>query len=278
VPTAPSLHRATRQALNRLGLHPRRRLGQSFLVAPLVVERILDAADARGKVVVEIGPGLGALSDALVASASRLVLVEIDPRLSDRLRERYAAAAHVRVVSADALDVDFADLLGDAAGAVAVGNLPYSVGTQILLRLLEARRLFARLVLMLQREVAERIVAPPGSKPYGTLSVWTALYGDARIALRVPPSAFVPRPKVESAIVRIELRSEPRVSIGDPAGFRAVVRAAFGRRRKTLRGALAGMATASQIEAAGIDPTRRGETLSLAEFAAIANLLTAGAR
>jgi 16S rRNA (adenine1518-N6/adenine1519-N6)-dimethyltransferase len=277
VPNAPSLPRATRQALDQLGVRPRRRLGQSFLVAPAVVERIVDTADVRGKVVVEIGPGLGALSDALVASTSQLVLVEIDPRLSDRLRERYASAAHVRVVGADALDVDFAEILGGTAGAVAVGNLPYSVGTQILLRLLEARRLFARLVLMLQREVAERIVAPPGSKPYGTVSVWTALYGDARMAFRVPPSAFVPRPKVDSAVVRIELRSEPCVPIDDAARFRAVVRAAFGQRRKTLRGALSGVATASQIEAAGVDPTRRGETLSAGEFAAIANVL-AGAK
>jgi 16S rRNA (adenine1518-N6/adenine1519-N6)-dimethyltransferase len=181
------------------------------------------------------------------------------------------------VVNADALDVDFAELLRGAAGAVAVGNLPYSVGTQILLRLLDARRLFARLVLMLQREVAERIVAAPGSRSYGTLSVWTALYGEARIALRVPPGAFVPRPKVESAIVTIELRSEPRVPVADPGRFRAVVRAAFGQRRKTLRGALSAMATASEIEAAGIDPMRRGETLSLEEFAALANRLP-GAR
>jgi 16S rRNA (adenine1518-N6/adenine1519-N6)-dimethyltransferase len=277
VVTEPSLQRATRQALDRLGVRPRRRLGQSFLVAPAVVARIADVADVRGKAVVEVGPGLGALSDALAPLASRLWLVEIDPRLCDRLRECYAAAAHVRVVHADALDVDFDDLLGDAAGAVAVGNLPYSVGSQILLRLLEARRVFARLVLMLQREVAERIVAPPGSRSYGTLSVWTALYGEARIALRVPPGAFLPRPKVESAIVTIELRSQPRAPIADPARFRAVVRAAFGQRRKTLRGALSGIATASQIEAAGIDPTRRGETLSLDEFAAIANRL-AGAR
>jgi 16S rRNA (adenine1518-N6/adenine1519-N6)-dimethyltransferase len=277
VATEPSLQRTTRQTLDRLGVRPRRRLGQSFLVAPAVVARIVDAADVRGKAVVEIGPGLGALSDTLAALASRLWLVEIDPRLCERLRERYAPAAHVRVVHADALDVDFADLLRGSAGAVAVGNLPYSIGTQILLRLLDARRLFARLVLMLQREVAERIVAPPGSRSYGTLSVWTALYGEARIALRVPPGAFVPRPKVESAIVTIELRSQPRTPVADPVRFRAVVRAAFGQRRKTLRGALSAMATASEIEAAGIDPTRRGETLSLHEFAAIANRLT-GAR
>ena len=278
MPAAPSLRRTTREALERLGVRPRRRLGQSFLVAPAVVQRIVEVADVRGKRVVEIGPGLGTLSDALAAVASEIALVEIDPRMADGLRERYAAAAHVRVVDADALDVDFADLLGGSQDAVAVGNLPYSAGTQILLRLLEARRFFTRLVLMLQREVAERIVAGPGTKAYGTLSVWTALYGEARIALRVPSGAFLPRPKVESAVVTIALRGEPRVHIADEEQFRDVVRGAFGQRRKTLRGALARMATADQIEAAGIDPKRRGETLTLGEFAAIANLLAGGAR
>jgi 16S rRNA (adenine1518-N6/adenine1519-N6)-dimethyltransferase len=275
VADVPSPHHATREALERLGVRPTRRLGQSFLVAPAVVRRIVGVADVRGKTVVEIGPGLGALSDELAAAASELVLVEIDRRLSDRLRERYSGAPHVRVVNADALAVDFAALLDGRDGAVAIGNLPYSVGTQILLRLLEARPHFARLVLMLQREVAQRIVASPGTKPYGTLSVWTALRGDARIAFRVSAGAFVPRPKVDSAVVTIALLREPRVAIADPRRFRDVVRGAFGQRRKTLRAALARLAAASQIEAAGIDPGRRGETLSLDEFAAIANLLAA---
>jgi 16S rRNA (adenine1518-N6/adenine1519-N6)-dimethyltransferase len=252
-----------------------RRLGQSFLVAPAVARRIVDVADVRGRTVVEIGPGLGALSDELAATASELVLVEIDRRLADRLRERYFGVPHVRVVHADALAVDFAALLDGRDGAVAIGNLPYSVGTRILLRLFEAPRPFARLVLMLQREVAERIVASPGSKPYGTLSVWTALHGNARIAFRVSSGAFVPRPKVDSAVVTIALWSEPPVAIADPRRFRDVVRGAFGQRRKTLRGALGRVAAASQIEAAGIDPGRRGETLSLEEFAAIANRLAA---
>jgi 16S rRNA (adenine1518-N6/adenine1519-N6)-dimethyltransferase len=275
VADVPSPQRATREALERLGVRPTRRLGQSFLVAPTVVRRIVDVADVRGKTVVEIGPGLGALSDELAVTTSELVLVEIDRRLADRLRERYGGAPHVRVVHADALAVDFAALLDGRDGAVAIGNLPYSVGTQILLRLLEASPHVGRLVLMLQREVAERIVASPGSKSYGTLSVWTALHGDARIAFRVSSSAFVPRPKVDSAVVMIALSREPRVAIASPGRFRDVVRGAFGQRRKMLRAALARLATASQIEAAGIDSGRRGETLSLEEFAAIANLLAA---
>lgn len=268
---AESLHRRTRDALERLGVRPRRGLGQNFLIASPVVDRIVETAAPRGRVVVEIGPGIGALSDALAAVAAELFLVEIEPRMAGRLRERFAAAPHVRVITADALTVDYAELLAGKEGAVAVGNLPYSVGSQILLRLIEARRAFERLVIMLQREVAERLVASPGSKAYGVLTLWTALYGEAEIALRVGKGSFVPRPKVQSAVVAVRLQTEPRVAIADEKVFRAVVRAAFGQRRKTLRAALGKLATTADIERAGIGPGVRGETLSLEEFARLAN-------
>jgi len=270
---AESLHRRTRDTLDRLGVRPRRRLGQNFLVASPVVERIIAVAGAAGKTVVEIGPGVGALSDALAAVAAELLLVEIDPRMAQRLAERYAPFAHVRVVTGDALDVDFNALLAGRERAIAIGNLPYSVGTVILARLLESRARFERLVLMLQREVAERLVAAPGTKPYGALTVLTALYGEARIALRVSPGAFVPRPKVDSAVVSIAVATAPRAGVADANRFREIVRRAFGQRRKTLRAALAAVATAADIERAGIDPRRRGETLSLDEFATLANVL-----
>jgi 16S rRNA (adenine1518-N6/adenine1519-N6)-dimethyltransferase len=267
-----SLHRHTRETLDRLGLRPRRRLGQNFLIASRVVEQIVSAARATGRVVVEIGPGIGALSDALAAIADELFLVEIDARLAQRLAERFAAASNVHVVTSDALDVDYSQLLAGRGRGVAVGNLPYSVGSQILLRLIESRASFERLVLMLQREVAERLTAKPGTKAYGVLTLWTALHGEAEIVLRVSRGSFVPRPKVESAIVAVTLHTAPRVSINDER-FRAVVRAAFGQRRKTLRAALVKIARSVDIERAGIDPRRRGETLSLAEFARLANVL-----
>ncbi|HSD10899.1 MAG TPA: 16S rRNA (adenine(1518)-N(6)/adenine(1519)-N(6))-dimethyltransferase RsmA [Candidatus Binatia bacterium] len=270
---AQSLHRRTRDALGRLGVQPRRRLGQNFLVASPVVERIVAVARAAGRVVVEIGPGIGALSDALAAIADELFLIEIDTRMAERLADRFAATPNVHVVAADALAVDYSKLLANRRRAVAVGNLPYSVGSQILLRLIEFRASFERLVLMLQREVAERLIAKPGTKAYGVLTVWTALHGEAEIVLRVSRGSFVPRPRVESAVVSVTLHAEPRVSIDDEERFRAVVRAAFGKRRKTLRAALAGIARAVDIERAGIDPGRRGETLSLAEFANLANVL-----
>ena len=273
MPDAESLHRRTRDTLGRLGVRPRRSLGQNFLVASPVVERIVAAARATGRVVVEIGPGIGALSDALAAIAGELFLVEIDARMAERLQERFATVANVHVVAADALAVDYSKLLAGRGRAVAVGNLPYSVGSQILLRLIEASASFERLLLMLQREVAERLIAKPGTKAYGVLTLWTALYGEAEIVLRVSRGSFVPRPKVESAVVSVTLHTAPRVSIDDEERFRAVVRAAFGQRRKTLRAALAKIARAADIERAGIDPGRRGETLSLAEFANLANLL-----
>ena len=273
MPDAASLHRRTRDTLGRLGVRPRRSLGQNFLVASPVVERIVAAARATGRVVVEIGPGIGALSDALAAIAGELFLVEIDARMAERLQERFATVTNVHVVAADALAVDYSKLLAGRGRAVAVGNLPYSVGSQILLRLIEASASFERLLLMLQREVAERLIAKPGTKAYGVLTLWTALRGEAEIVLRVSRGSFVPRPKVESAVVSVTLHTAPRVSIDDEERFRAVVRAAFGQRRKTLRAALAKIARAADIERAGIDPGRRGETLSLAEFARLANVL-----
>jgi 16S rRNA (adenine1518-N6/adenine1519-N6)-dimethyltransferase len=270
---AESLHRRTRETLGRLGVRPRRRLGQNFLIAAPVVERIVSAARATGRVVVEIGPGIGALSDALAAIADELFLIEIDARMAQRLAARFAAAPNVHVIAADALAVDYSKLLAGRRRAVAVGNLPYSVASQILLRLIESRASFERLVLMLQREVAERLIAKPGTKAYGALTLRTALHGEAEIVLRVSRGSFVPRPKVESAIVSVTLQTAPRVSIDDEERFGAVVRAAFGQRRKMLRGALAKIARSADIERAGIDPGRRGETLSLDEFARLANAL-----
>lgn len=266
-----SLHRRTRDALR--AHRPRRRLGQSFLVDARVAARIVAAAAPDGREVVEIGAGLGALSDLLGERARRLILVEVDPALADDLRTRFASRTNVSVIEADALSVDFDALIGGDARALVVANLPYSVGSQILLRLLEERRRFDRLVLMLQREVVERLTASPGTKAYGALSVWTALAGEARLLFRVPAGAFRPRPKVESAVVDVRLAREPRVALDDEHRLRAVVRAAFGQRRKTLRNALAPLASPDDLAGAGIDPSRRGETLTLEEFARLANAL-----
>jgi len=272
-----SLHRKTRRVLAEMDVRPSRALGQNFLVAPHVVERIVAAAGVENRTVVEIGPGIGTMSEALAPVASKLFLVEVDRRMAEALRGRFADRPRVQVVPADALEVDYEAMLAGSKPAIVVANLPYSVGSQILLRLLDHRACFDRLVLMLQREVAERLAAKPGTKAYGLLTVWTALYGSARVVFRVPAGAFVPRPKVESAVVSIDLQTAPRADVVDERWFREVVRAAFAQRRKTLRAALAKLGTAEAIERAGIDPRRRGETLSLEEFAGLARSL-AGAR
>jgi 16S rRNA (adenine1518-N6/adenine1519-N6)-dimethyltransferase len=265
-----TLRRETGTALFDLGFKPRKRLGQSFLVDRGVATRMVDAAAVDGRSVLEIGPGLGALTDVLAARAERLVLVELDLALADRLRARFADRPDVHVVHADALKVDFAEL-PMTPNSVVVSSLPYSAGSRILLRLVEEHSRFSELVVMLQTEVAERLAAAPGSREYGLLTVFTALYGEPRVLFRVPPRAFMPRPKVESSVVSIRLQDEPRVVVRDLERFRAIVRASFGQRRKTLRNALAALVPAAEIAGAGIDPGRRGETLALRDFARLAD-------
>jgi 16S rRNA (adenine1518-N6/adenine1519-N6)-dimethyltransferase len=271
----------------------RRALGQHFLRDLAVAQRIVDLVDpGPADLVVEIGPGEGALTADLAARAGRLRALEVDAALAGRLRARFADAAGVEILDADARVHDYASLPAlrpDPAGRVlVVGNLPYSAGKAILMALVEAGPEVVRvapmeMALMLQREVAERVAAGPGSKVYGSLSVLTQIACDVRLALSVPPGAFRPPPKVDSAVLHLSVRIAPPVPVDDPVRFRDVVRAAFGQRRKSLANALAaglGMAVENArrtVIAAGIDPGRRAETLSLAEFSRLAGASGAGA-
>jgi 16S rRNA (adenine1518-N6/adenine1519-N6)-dimethyltransferase len=253
----------------------RRALGQHFLRDPGIARAIVDlVAPTTKDLVVEIGPGDGALTAELARRAGRLIALEIDPALVARLRQRFPG---VEVVEADARTWDYRALAAPPGGRVLVaGNLPYSVGKPILMSLLAARTAIHEMALMLQREVAERVAAAPGSRIYGSLSVLTQLYGDVRIALRVPPGAFRPPPKVESAVLHLRVLPAARVPLADERRFASVVRAAFAQRRKTLANALAGglgipaHRARSAAEAIGIDPGRRAETLTIPEFAALA--------
>ncbi|MGH7413688.1 MAG: 16S rRNA (adenine(1518)-N(6)/adenine(1519)-N(6))-dimethyltransferase RsmA, partial [Candidatus Rokuibacteriota bacterium] len=255
-----------------------RALGQHFLRDRSVVDRIVELVDPTARdLVVEIGPGRGALTETLAARGGRLLTLEIDAALAASLQERFAAASHVEVRQADARRFDYRALRGlapDPAGRVlVVGNLPYSVGKPILAALVEAAPAIDGMALMLQKEVAERVAAEPGGKTYGALSVLTQVNCAVRLAFSVPPGAFSPPPRVDSAVIHLRPHREPPVPVADPARFAAVVRAAFGQRRKSLANALAaglglGTERARQVvEAAGIDPGRRAETLSLGEFA-----------
>lgn len=232
---------------------------------------------AAHDLVVEIGPGEGALTGELARRAGHVVALEVDPVFVARLRARFPA---VEVVAADARRWDYGRLAAPPGGRVlVVGNLPYSVGKPILMALVEARGTIHEMALMLQREVAERVAAPPGGKVYGSLSVLTQVYCDARVALRVPPGAFRPPPKVESAVLHLRVLREPRVELNDARRFQAVVRAAFGQRRKMLANALAAglglplEAVRRAATTAGVEPGRRAETLTILEFAELTRRL-----
>lgn len=277
--------RDAREALAAANLRPRKRWGQHFLCDPGVVRRIVDAAVREDDAaVLEIGPGLGALTDALAARSKGLWLVEIDRGLAERLEERYADRPHVRVIRGDVLEVAL-DALVDAPRATVVGNLPYNVTSPILFRLLEVRARFPRAVVMVQREVAERLAARPGGKTWGVLPALLQTFAEIKVLFRVPRGAFLPPPKVESAVVEIRWSAEARVDLGDYELYRAVVRAAFGQRRKTLRNALGELAVTHGLDGDGlraafaraeIDPGTRAERLATADFARLARAIEAG--
>jgi 16S rRNA (adenine1518-N6/adenine1519-N6)-dimethyltransferase len=256
----------------------RRALGQHFLRDQATARAIVDlVAPTERDLVVEIGPGDGALTALLAGRAGRVIALEIDRALGAALRARLPA---VEVLDADARSWDYAGLTAPAGGRVLIlGNLPYSVGKPILMALIEARAAIHEMALMLQLEVAERVAAPPGGKTYGSLSIFTQLHCDVRVAFRVPPGAFRPPPKVDSAVLHLRVLREARVPLDDPRRFESVVRAAFAQRRKMLANAVgAGLGLPLDVvrraaTTAGIDPTRRAETLSLSEFAALATRL-----
>ena len=255
---------------------PRKRLGQHFLTDRTALERIADAlAPTKDDTVVEIGPGQGALTDLLSARAKRVVAIELDRDLVPYLRDRYAAAGNVEVIERDVLELKLGDVAGD--DFLLAGNVPYYITTPILFHALEPPRP-SRAVYLVQREVAERVVAPPGSRTYGALSVNVQGFAHAELVGRVPPGAFRPPPSVDSAILRITPRADPVVGEALERRFRSLVQEAFGLRRKQMRRVLRTIAslTADEadriLDAAAIDPETRPETLAPDEFA---RLLTA---
>jgi 16S rRNA (adenine1518-N6/adenine1519-N6)-dimethyltransferase len=269
--------REAREALAAAGLRPQKRWGQHFLCDGAVARRIVDTADVGAdSTVLEIGPGLGALSDELAARVARLYLVEVDRGLAARLSTLHAGDPRIRVVAGDALALPLDEIVAEPSATV-IANLPYNVASPILFRLLELRARFPRAVLMLQQEMAARLAARAGSRDYGAASVVVQAFAAVRIVFRVSRRSFLPCPEVDSAVVDLRWSVAPRADVGDVETFRAVVRAAFGQRRKMLRNALAqfltthGQQGASAFARAGIDPTARAETLDLAAFARLAD-------
>ncbi|MBI2895231.1 MAG: ribosomal RNA small subunit methyltransferase A [Deltaproteobacteria bacterium] len=263
--------------MRRHGLRPRRPFGQNFLVDRSVVERIAAAVGPRpGLRIVEIGAGLGTLTRALQAGGSAVVAIERERDMVRALRADFEAGGGVTVMEVDAVTFDYRAAATGSPTAVA-GNLPYNLTGPLLGAIVDSIDALVAAVVMVQREVAERMVAAPGSRTYGALSVMVQARCDAEVVLEVPPDAFYPAPEVHSMVVRLVPSRPPRIGGRDWEKVRRIVRAAFAQRRKKLRNALRSLAPQELVEAsltrAGIDPSRRAETLSVEDFARLADEL-----
>ena len=254
---------------------PRKSLGQNFITDRRVIDRIIDTAEVSAEdEVLEIGPGIGALTLALAEKAGRVVAIEKDERVIGRLRELTDGYPNIEIILGDCLKIEYRDFYRGKKMKV-VSNLPYSISTPVLIKLLRGRDMFSSLILMLQYEVGERITAKPGGKKYGSISVLLQTYMDVRMEFRVPPSAFWPKPKVDSAVLRFLPARVPGVRVLDEELHEKVLRAAFSSRRKmlgnSLRSILPKEAVESVLATCGIDRSRRAETLSIKEFGLLAD-------
>jgi len=249
------------EQLARIGRSPSRALGQNFVVDPNTVRRIAGLAGVGpGDRVLEIGAGLGSLTLALRETGADVTAVEVDRHLVPLLRENVEPHG-VTVVEADATTVDWRALLGDATWTL-VANLPYNIATPLVADLLDGVPQIARMLVMVQREVGERLAASVGDEQYGAVSVKVAYWATSAVVGRVPPTVFTPQPKVDSALVAIERRSTPAVDV-EPDALFSLVRAGFGQRRKMLRGALRGVVTDDDFACAGVRPEARAEELDV---------------
>ena len=252
----------------------RKRFGQHFLHDTSVVARIVRAIGARpGERLVEIGPGLGALTGALLESCENLDVIALDRDLAAKLQADYQGDPRVRVHTGDALKYDFRQLAAPGERLRVVGNLPYNVSTPLLFHLLDQAAVIEDMHFMLQREVVGRLVAQPGGKDYGRLTVMVRLNCDSEKLFDVGAGAFRPAPRVTSAVVHLRVRRDPAVALVEFAAFKGLVTHLFSRRRKTLRNSLRGRLSESELESLGIDPDARPETLDLSAFAVLANAL-----
>ena len=266
----------TQHILNRFKLRADKKLGQNFLIDENVVHQIVEAAElSEADTVLEVGPGIGTLTQGLAESKAKVVAVELDTRLLPVLATTLDGYDNVRVVHGDILKVNIMDEEGAPEFKVCA-NLPYYITTPIIFALLEKRLPMERLVAMVQKEVAERMAAQPGGKEYGALSVAIQYYTEPEIAFIVPPTSFIPAPAVDSAVIVCKRREKPPVEVCDEALFFRVVKAAFSLRRKMLSNSLKNMGikgeqVAKWLELAGVDGKRRAETLSLEDFAKLTN-------
>lgn len=275
---APS---AVRKLMERHGFHCRKSMGQNFLADANIVDKIISSAILdKSDTVVEIGPGMGVITRAAAGRAGSVVSFELDRNLLPILKETLQGLENVHVVAGDAMEVDIDKAVisrtGNNGPYKLIANLPYYITTPLIMHLIKRRFNISLFIIMVQQEVAERMAALPGGKEYGALSVAVQFYTEVALLFRVPRTVFMPRPEVDSAVVRLAARSKPAVDVPDEDLFFRIVRGAFGQRRKTLLNALSSALDCftrdnikKMLEDSGIDPGRRGETLSLTEFAEI---------
>lgn len=266
----------------RFGFTFSKSMGQNFITDPGVLMRIAARATDAAQGVIEIGPGFGSLTAALASRAEKVTAIELDRRLEPVLKETLAGFGNINLIWQDCLKVDFNELLNTRFAGMSVSvaaNLPYYITTPILMNLIESRYPFKRIIVMVQKEVAERLCASPGGKEYGAVTLTTQYYTRPEILEIVPASSFIPAPKVDSAVISLELRDEPAVKPKDEKLFFTLIRAAFSQRRKTLLNCLANsgkFGTKETIEGAisalGKDVRLRGETLSIEEFAILTDI------
>ena len=252
-------------------------LGQNFLIDDSVLDDIIDGAEVNKEdFIIEIGPGFGTLTRALLKRAKRVCAIELDEKLFPILEEELKEFNNLDLIHNDALKVDFNELIGDEKSVKLVANLPYYLTTPIIVNLLTGGYDFKSLTIMIQKEVAQRIDSAPNCKAYGAFSILVQYYCDTEILRLVPPSAFIPQPKVESIVIRLDRLKQPKVKVKDEELFFSIVRQSFNMRRKTLWNGVKNMGINKEdlekcFERANIDPKRRGETLSLQEFAQLSD-------
>jgi len=279
------------QIKNKHGFKLSKSLGQNFLTDKNIIDKIIEGSNIGKKdLVIEIGPGIGVLTAAAAEEAGKVIAIEIDRKLIPILKETLSDYNNIEIINSDVLKTDLKELMeqnkeinGQSIDGVKIlGNLPYYITTPIIMKILEDRVPADSITIMLQKEVADRIKAAPGSRTYGALSVAVQYYCTVTHVVNAPKEIFIPQPKVDSTVIRLDIRKESPVQLNSEEAFFAVVKAGFGQRRKTLLNSLTGVyglskeEIASVMGAAGIDPVRRAETLSLEEFAALANTIRPG--
>ena len=262
--------------VRRFNLRLKHHLGQNFLIRPDVVRAIAEAAElSEGTPVMEIGPGIGTLTQALARTGAEVTAFEIDGSLERVLSHTLEPYGNVRIIYEDVLKADLPAILGDREWQAAA-NLPYYITTPILLHLIQSQLPISLFVFMMQKEVAERILAEPGSKTYGALTIAVQYYCTVEKVIDIPPSAFIPRPAVTSTVLKMRRRTEPAVAVQDEKAFFQMVKMGFGQRRKVFSNAMKTGGIAPELgekilAAAGIDGRRRGETFSMEEYARLAD-------